>query len=170
MGNNFFAELKRRNVIRVALVYLVVAWLSLQVTELVVPILSLPDWSSKLIFLLLALGFPISLIFGWAFELTPEGLKKEKDVDRNESITPQTGRKIDFVIIASLALAYALYFKDADYSSDISAATVPVPAEDGTHSIAVLPLVNMSSDSETDYFSDNSPRERLDWSRKRPFG
>jgi TolB-like protein/Tfp pilus assembly protein PilF len=163
MGNNFFAELKRRNVIRVALVYLVVAWLSLQVTELVVPILSLPDWSSKLIFLLLALGFPISLVFAWAFEMTPEGLKKEKDVDRNESITRQTGRNIDYVIIGSLvlALAYALYVKDADYSSDIDAVTAPVPAEDGTHSIAVLPLVNMSSDSEADYFSDGLAEELL---------
>ena len=159
MGDNCFTELRRRNVLRVVFVYLVAAWLILQVADLIVPILSLPEWSSKLIFLLLILGFPISLILAWAFEVTPEGLKKEKDVDRSQSITNQTGRKIDFVIIGSLALAlaYSIYFKDP--GSD--AAGAAVPAEDGTHSIAVLPLVNMSSDPETDYFSDGLAEELL---------
>ena len=87
MGDSFFTELRRRNVLRVAFVYLVAAWLILQVADLIVPILNLPEWSSKLIFLLLILGFPISLILAWAFEMTPEGLKKEKDVDRSQSIT-----------------------------------------------------------------------------------
>ncbi len=104
MGDSFFTELKRRNVLRVAFVYLVAAWLILQVADLIVPILGVPEWSSKLIFLLLILGFPISLILAWAFEMTPEGLKKGKDVDRSQSITSQTGRRIDFVIIGSLAL------------------------------------------------------------------
>ena len=160
MGDGFFKELRRRNVLRVAFVYLVAAWLILQVADLIVPILGVPAWSSKLIFLLLILGFPISLILAWAFEMTPDGLKKEKDVDRSQSITQRTGRKIDFVIIGALvlALAYSIYFKDADRSSDT---VVPVPAEDGTHSIAVLPLVNMSSDPETDYFSDGLAEELL---------
>ncbi len=78
MGDNFFTELRRRNVLRVAFVYLVAGWLILQVADLIVPILGVPEWSSKLIFLLLILGFPISLILAWAFEMTPEGLKKEK--------------------------------------------------------------------------------------------
>ncbi|MCH8930775.1 MAG: hypothetical protein IIA98_07660, partial [Proteobacteria bacterium] len=160
MGDSFFTELRRRNVLRVAFVYLVAAWLILQVADLIVPILSLPEWSSKLIFLLLILGFPISLILAWAFEMTPEGLKKEKDVDRSQSITSQTGRKIDFVIIGALALAlaYSIYFKDPDAADS----AVPVPALDDTHSIAVLPLVNMSSDPETDYFSDGLAEELLD--------
>ncbi len=161
MGDNFFTELKRRNVFRVALVYLVASWLILQVADLVVPILDLPEWSSKLVFLLLALGLPIALILAWAFEMTPEGLKKEKDVDRSQSITQETGRKIDYTIIAVLvlALSYALYFNNSD--SDSNRQTVPVPAADGTHSIAVLPLVNMSSDKETDYFSDGLAEELL---------
>lgn len=160
MGDGFFKELRRRNVLRVGFVYLVAAWLILQVADLIVPILGVPEWSSKLIFLLLILGFPVSLILAWAFEITPEGLKKEKDVDRSQSITSQTGRKIDFVIIGALvlALAYSIYFKDAEPPSDTA---VPVPAEDGTHSIAVLPLVNMSSDPETDYFSDGLAEELL---------
>jgi len=159
MGDSFFTELRRRNVLRVAFVYLVAAWLILQVADLIVPILSLPEWSSKLIFLLLILGFPISLILAWAFEMTPEGLKKEKDVDRSQSIASQTGRRIDFVIIGSLALAlaYSIYFTDPD----VADSAVPVPALDGTHSIAVLPLVNMSSDPETDYFSDGLAEELL---------
>lgn len=159
MGDSFFTELRRRNVLRVAFVYLVAAWLILQVADLIVPILNLPDWSSKLIFLLLILGFPISLILAWAFEMTPEGLKKEKDVDRSQSIASQTGRRIDFVIIGALALAlaYSMYFKDPDAADS----AVPVPAQDGTHSIAVLPLVNMSSDPETDYFSDGLAEELL---------
>ncbi|MCH7508971.1 MAG: hypothetical protein IIB68_03930 [Proteobacteria bacterium] len=159
MGDSFFTELRRRNVLRVAFVYLVAAWLILQVADLIVPILNLPEWSSKLIFLLLILGFPISLILAWAFEMTPEGLKKEKDVDRSQSITSQTGRRIDFVIIGSLVLAlvYSIYFKDPDAADS----AVPVPAQDGTHSIAVLPLVNMSSDPETDYFSDGLAEELL---------
>ncbi|MCZ6911763.1 MAG: adenylyl cyclase, partial [Proteobacteria bacterium] len=161
MGDSFLTELRRRNVLRVAFVYLVAAWLILQVADLIVPILGVPEWSSKLIFLLLILGFPISLILAWAFEMTPEGLKKEKDVDRSESITHETGRRIDFVIIGALVLAlvYSIYFKDSGPSSEDTA--LPVPAADGTHSIAVLPLVNMSSDPETDYFSDGLAEELL---------
>ncbi|MCZ6827543.1 MAG: hypothetical protein O7D88_08585, partial [Gammaproteobacteria bacterium] len=162
MGDSFLTELRRRNVLRVAFVYLVAAWLILQVADLIVPILGVPEWSSKLIFLLLILGFPISLILAWAFEMTPEGLKKEKDVDRSESITHETGRRIDFVIIGALVLAlvYSIYFKDPDPDAAADTA-IPVPAADGTHSIAVLPLVNMSSDPETDYFSDGLAEELL---------
>ncbi|MCZ6537525.1 MAG: adenylyl cyclase, partial [Gammaproteobacteria bacterium] len=107
--------------------------------------------------------FPVSLILAWAFEMTPDGIKKEKDVDRSQSITGQTGRKIDFVIIGALvlALAYSIYFKDPGTNSDAAESAVPVPAGDGTYSIAVLPLVNMSSDPETDYFSDGLAEELL---------
>ena len=148
---------------RVAFVYLIAAWLILQVADLIVPILGVPEWSSKLIFLLLALGLPIALILAWAFEVTPEGLKKEKDVDRSNSITGETGRKIDFVIISVLvlALAYSNFPRGPRPSSDAADIALPVPAEDGTHSIAVLPLVNMSSDTETDYFSDGLAEELL---------
>ena len=104
-GNGFFHELRRRNVFRVAIAFLIVAWLLLQVVDILVPILALPDWVGRFIFLLLVIGFPISLLFAWAFELTPEGVKLEKNVDRSESITPRTGRKLDFTIIGVLVVA-----------------------------------------------------------------
>ena len=84
---SLISELKRRNVMRVALLYLVAGWVILQVAELLAGVLKLPDWTSRLVLVLLALGFPLALIFSWAYELTPEGLKREHEVDRNQSIT-----------------------------------------------------------------------------------
>ncbi len=104
-----FSELKRRNVIRVALAYIVTAWLLLQVADVVLNNIEAPDWVFQAILLILAISFPIALIFAWAYEMTPEGLKKEKDIDRSKSITPATGRKLDFVIIGMLALALGYF-------------------------------------------------------------
>ena len=97
---SFFSELKRRNVIKVALAYVIVGWLLMQVAEVMAPALRLPDWSLSFVAFLLILGFPVALIFAWAFEMTPEGLKKEKDVVRDDSITQVTGRKLDIAIRA----------------------------------------------------------------------
>ena len=91
---NFFAELKRRNVYKVAAAYVVVAWLLIQVATQVFPFFEIPNWAVRLVVLLLILGFPVALILAWAFELTPEGIKRAEDVDPNESITPRTGRRI----------------------------------------------------------------------------
>jgi hypothetical protein len=91
-GNGFFSELKRRNVFRVAIAFIVVAWLLLQVVDILLPMLALPEWVGRFVFLLLIIGFPIALLFAWAFELTPEGVKLERNVDRSESITQSTGR------------------------------------------------------------------------------
>ena len=102
---SFFDELKRRNVVRVAIAYLITSWLLMQGVDLVLENVNAPDWVMQVFMLLLAVGFPVALIFAWAFEMTPEGIKKEKDVDRAQSITTQTGRKLDFTIIAFLALA-----------------------------------------------------------------
>ena len=96
----FFAELKRRNIFRVGIAYLVLAWLVIQVTDTVAPALNLPDWTLALVIWLGVLGFPFVLVFAWAFELTPEGIKLEKDIDRSQSKTQFTGRKINGVIIA----------------------------------------------------------------------
>ena len=90
---SFFAELKRRNVIRVGIAYVVVAWLIMQFSDVVLNNISAPGWVFQVIMLILAIGFPLVLIFAWAFEMTPEGIKKEKDVDRSQSITPHTGKK-----------------------------------------------------------------------------
>ena len=109
---SFVRELKRRNVFRVGGAYLIIAWLLLQVSDTLVPALNLPDWFQSGVALLLILGFPLALFFAWAFELTPDGLKKEKDVEADESITPVTGRKLDFVIIAMLVVALGYFGYD----------------------------------------------------------
>ena len=102
---SFIGELKRRNVIRVALLYFVAAWLLLQLTDVLSSLLPVPEWTGSLVFLLLLIGLPPALIFAWVYEMTPEGIKREKDIDRDTSITPQTGKKINFVIVALLVLA-----------------------------------------------------------------
>ena len=102
---SLFNELKRRNVFKVTAAYIIVAWLLLQVSGTLVPALHLPEWFHSGVAFLLIMGLPVAIIFAWAFELTPEGLKKEKEVDRSQSITHETGRKLDFVIIAVLTAA-----------------------------------------------------------------
>ena len=110
---SFFADLKRRNVFRVAAAYVVVAWLIIQVVETIFPAFGFGDVAVRIVVIVLAIGFFPTLIFAWAFEFTSEGLKKEKDIDRSESITYATGRKLDFVIISLLivALGYFAYDK-----------------------------------------------------------
>ena len=171
---SFFEELKRRNVFRVGVAYLIVAWLTLQVTDIVVPILELPDAFSKGVLLLLAVGFPVAIVLAWAFELTPEGVKKEKDVDRSASITQHSGRKLNTVIISVLSLAVVIFALDKFvWTSD----EPPAPAEGseavaaldtGPKTIAVLPFVNMSDDSDQEYFSDGLSEELLNLLAKIP--
>jgi len=154
---SFVHELKRRNVFRVGIAYAIAAWLLLQMVDVVVPIIGAPDWVSKAILLLIAVGFPLALLFAWAFELTPEGLKFERDVDRSQSITHTTGRKLDFAIISILAVAVALFAIDKFIWS-------AAPDDGDTvarRSIAVLPFVNMSGDPEQVFFSDGITEEIL---------
>jgi len=93
-SGNFFAELKRRNVYKVAVAYAIVAWLLIQVATQVFPFFEIPNWAVRLVVLLVILGFPIALFLAWAFEITPEGIKRAEDVDLNQSITKHTGRKL----------------------------------------------------------------------------
>ncbi len=171
---SLFEELKRRNVFRVAVAYLVTSWLLLQLADLVLENIHAPDWVIQSIMLVLALGFPLAVIFAWAFELTPEGLKKEKDVDRTQSITHRTGRKLDFTIIAILAVAVVLLLADRFTGKEAGqqaadertlaaseAAETAVPVGPRAKSVAVLPFVNMSSDPEQEYFSDGISEEIL---------
>jgi len=163
---SFIDELKRRNVIRVALAYIIVAWLIAQVTELAFDSFGTPDWAIKTVLFLLVIGFPLALLFAWAFELTPDGLKREKDVSRSESITPKTGRKLDYSIFAVLVLALAYFAADKfllDPSQDVEAMQTTAGK-----SIAVLPFVNMSSDPEQEYFSDGIAEELLNVLSKIP--
>lgn len=109
---SLFQEFKRRNVFRVGVAYAVMAWLVIQVADIAVPTLGFPDWVSSLVLFLLALGFIPTLVFAWAFELTPEGIKREKDVDRSASITHETGKKLNTVTLVALALVVALFAAD----------------------------------------------------------
>ena len=109
---SLFRELKRRNVFRVGLAYGVVAWLLAQMADLLLDNFGAPDWVIKVFLLALLIGFPLALFFAWAYELTPEGVKKEREVDRSQSITRQTGRKLDFLIIGVLAAAVVLLLAD----------------------------------------------------------
>lgn len=158
---SFFRELKRRNVFRVGAAYVVVAWLLLQVADTLVPALRLPEWFHSGIALLLILGFPIALLFAWAFELTPEGLKKEKDVVRSESVTHLTGRKLDRIIIALLVLTVGYFLFDKFlFSPGVDTTDTTVASQHGK-SIAVLPFVPMSSGADDDYFADGLTEEIL---------
>ena len=163
---SFWGELKRRNVVRVALAYGVVTWLLLQLADVLIPLLGLPDWAGKLVFLLLAIGFPLALFFAWAYELTPEGLRREHEVDRSQSITSRTGRRIDFLIIGVLVIAVGMLLVDkfllieSDETAGLVAEDI-AETPDATASIAVLPFVNMSSDEEQEYFSDGITEEIL---------
>ncbi|MDH3338347.1 MAG: winged helix-turn-helix domain-containing protein [Gammaproteobacteria bacterium] len=107
-----FAELKRRNVFRVGIVYAVVAWVLLQIGEIVFGFLEVPTWAGKLLIVFLALGLPVALVLAWAFELTPEGVKRESDIDHSETATRRSGRKLDLIIIAILAMAVVFFVVD----------------------------------------------------------
>jgi TolB-like protein/tetratricopeptide (TPR) repeat protein len=166
---SLLAELKRRNVFRAAIGYVVVAWLILQVADVVINNIGAPDWVFQVIMLVLGLGFPLVLVFAWAFEMTPDGLKKEKDVDRNQSITNKTGRKLDFTIIGIMAVALSYFVWESRFQDDaaITPETV-IPANAGIHSpptnvstlaannnsIAVLPFANRSRSEDDAFFSD----------------
>jgi TolB-like protein len=159
--NDFLQELKRRNVVRVGVAYVVIAWLLAQVAELSLDSFDAPTWVMKAILLVLALGLPLALFFAWAFELTPDGLKKEKDIDRSQSITHQTGRKLDFFIIGVLLIAvgYFTYDKfvllpEATDSATANAQPGPQATSAEEKSVAVLPFTNMSGDESSGYFSD----------------
>lgn len=148
-----WAELKRRNVVRVAIAYAVVAWFLIEITATTFPILKLPDWSVTFVTALLLIGFPLALFFAWAYELTPEGLKKEKDVVRSESITHTTGRKLDFIIIGVMAIAIAYFLVDKFvWVGEEPATTVAVSEE--RSSVAVLPFANRSANEDDAFFVD----------------
>jgi TolB-like protein/Tfp pilus assembly protein PilF len=163
---NFFAELKRRHVYKVAVAYAVVAWLLIQVATQVFPFFEIPNWAVRLVVLLLILGFPVALILAWAFELTPEGIKRAEDVDPNESITPRTGRKlvgitVALAVIAAGLLAFQLLRSKSAATALASKASAAVAAAVSEKSIAVLPFESLSEDKANTYFAEGIQDEIL---------
>src|SRR5438105_13905483 len=156
------SELKRRNVIRFAGLYLVGAWLLVQVAGTVLPMFGAPDWLPRSIVILLAIGFVPALIFSWVFELTPQGLKRDEDVRPEESIAPQTGRRMDRMIIAVLVLALGYFaFDKFVLAPRRTAPPNESPSAAGAKSIAVLPFENLSEDKANAYFAEGIQDEIL---------
>jgi adenylate cyclase len=173
-NRSFFSELKRRNVIRFAGLYLVGAWLLTQVASTVLPMFGAPDWLPRSIVSLLAIGFIPALIFSWVFELTPQGLKRDEDVPAEQSIGPQTGRRMDRMIIVVLVLALGYFAVDKfllNPRREKSAARMS-PSESNAapneKSVAVLAFANLSDDKGSEYFSDGISEELLTVLQKIP--
>ena len=159
-------ELNRRNVIRVAILYLAIAWLLIQITDVFTSLLKLPDWTGALVVTLLGLGFFPALIFSWIFELTPEGLKRERKVDRSASITQQTAKKLDVIIVVLLVIAissvWVEHYRSQETVDTVSSKnTVNESANISDRTIAVLPFVNMSAEPSNEYFADGISEEIL---------
>ena len=187
---SLFEELKRRNVLRVAAAYVVASWLVIQVVETIFPAFGFGDAAIRIATIVLAIGLIPALILAWAFEITPEGLKKEKDVDRSQSITPHTGKKLDRMIMVALALALGYFALDKFVLSpqreaaqqqqqveQLASATEEARQEGrsealvesyGEKSIAVLPFVDMSPDKDQEYMSDGIAEELLNLLAKIP--
>jgi TolB-like protein/Tfp pilus assembly protein PilF len=185
---SLFAELRRRNVLRMAGLYLVGSWLITQVTGTVLPMFEAPSWLPRSIVMLLAIGFVPTMMFSWIYELTPEGLKRDAEVPLEQSIAHETGRRINRMIVATLALALVYFAVDKfllaprreaaqlqqqaellrqgqKTAGDAAAATAPAVSE---HSIAVLPFVNMSDEKSNEFFSDGISEELLNLLAKIP--
>jgi len=187
---SFFNELKRRNVFKVGAAYIIVGWLIMQGGEVMAPALNLPDWVNSMLAFFLILGFPVAMIFAWAFEMTPDGIKKEKNVDRSQSITDTTGKKLNYSIIGLLIVALVYFVWESRFQTNDAAPTVTgteiadhesgiqvesnVSAETSKqqtadkNSIAVLPFINMSDDASNEYFSDGITEEVLNLLAKIP--
>jgi len=175
---SFYDELKRRNVVRVGLAYAIAGWVLLQVADLVLTNIEAPSWVIKALMLFVLLGFIAAVVIAWAYEITPEGIKRESEVDRSQSITGHTGKKLDRIIIGFLLLAVAVLLFERSMSppvaapgpvADDTAAPVSQAGKDpvqedlppGEPSIAVLPFTDMSPEQDQAYFSDGISEELL---------
>lgn len=169
---SLFGELKRRNVFRVGVAYCVLGWLIIQITDTVAPALRLPDWTLTVVTWFGVIGLPFALLFAWAFEMTPEGIKRTEDVSPEESVTSHTGRRLTHITLGLMAAVIVILLVDrqgvftADkveqaVTGESVVAPPPAAEDDALDSIAVLPFVNMSSDQENQFFGDGLAEEIL---------
>ena len=171
---NLFAELKRRNVYKVAVAYLVASWLLIQIATQVFPFFEVPNWAVRLVVLLLILGFPAALIFSWAFEITPEGIKRESEIGPGKSVTRKTGRKLVGLTVVLAVIAAGLFvfqFVRPKAEPQKSVTTHPsgeVKAPISPKSVAVMAFNNLSDDKGSEYFSDGISEELLTVLQKIP--
>src|SRR5262249_49662762 len=161
-----FAELKRRNVFRAGALYVAAAWALAQGIAQLGPAFGMPEWGTRWFVIACVIGFPFWIAFAWFYEFTPEGLKRESEIDRSASITHHTGRKLDFAIIGVLALAVVLLLTDRFVlrRGVNQEAGLAISAQ----SIAVLPFVDMSPNKDQEYFSDGISEELLNLLAKIP--
>jgi len=169
---NLFAEFKRRNVFRVALFYIVSAWVVIQVAETVLPLFDVPEAALRAVVIILALGFPLALVFSWAFELTPEGLKRDKNVEVDPETKQQTAQKLNWATLIAAVLAIGLLVADrllpapaatvaptAETASANTASRAPMDEGPDPASIAVLPFADLSPEGDQQYFCDGIAEE-----------
>lgn len=163
----FFAELRRRNVYKVAVGYAVIGWLVMQVAATIVPALHLHEAVTSAVVVMVLLGFPIALVLAWAFEITPEGIKRAEEVAPHESITYHTGRKLTVTVAVLLTVALGFYAFQRSRSKEVAAQSrspanaEPLPAAVEEKSIAVLPFENLSDDKQNAFFTDGVQDEIL---------
>src|SRR5437870_16862 len=155
---NFFAELKRRNVYKVAVAYAIVGWLVVQISTQVFPFLEIPNWAIRLVIALVAIGFPIALVIAWAFEATPEGIKRTEDVDV-DALPASKKHTWIYVVVVGTAISVALFFLGRYTAGNKSAVTTP--NELSAKSIAVLPFDNLSRDPDNAFFAEGVQDEIL---------
>jgi len=162
---SFWKEIQRRKVVKVGIAYAVAAWLIIHPVDIVFPILHLPEWSITLVAALLIIAFPFVLLFSWVYEITPKGLKKTKDVPLSKSTTQLTGRKLNYIIIGLLVVTVALLVFDNFYLNQRAVETKLIPITAGVEkdkkTIAVLPFVDLSPNSDQGYFVDGLSEELL---------